>query len=598
MFKFNNNHVFTGYLKQLLASFNLPKFRIYTKELEQQQQEYATLDQEQWQKELRALQNYQLLLTENLQTQATLLAEAKQTKDTSYINSISENIADVSQSYTRVENQIKELLTKIPQVIPTFYHSNYADQLYPNTIPEDEMESTSDLPKYSSKMRYVPYLKDGYLQVYVDGRWYRSHELFKKSSDGGEHHIYHVKSKVPYLQTAYSYGQKILNYTKNLQIQNTIYDSYTHEYLGDYLRFQRDFANINLMPLYNCFSNRACPNLDLSFQVGTPGNTYNVKFKTDQSFETALYKYYMVPVKFFKNYTIAIDSESRVEVCCCIYNEYLDSDLNFSELPKLTYQCFGDLQFKTPVLYSKLQNLNGLLVDSINAENDLCQQEDNLKLILKIPANNKSSIVILEGDYTKYNDMAFAPKANKAITEEESEALRDNAPNADTLKKVTNILTKLSAEKNKTDLPIYKQSNKTIINYSDLAICAELADKLITPLQLLRTNTGESYPFADRLVEYLVGNAITVNEEIKDNVIRAKSVISKNCAIKFDTTDGIWSPFLQCLVYDYMNENHNRHDINHDILGFIDKDVEKWYTSKSNTIEGLESIANIDIYKD
>jgi hypothetical protein len=598
MFKFNNNHVFTGYLKQLLASFNLPKFRIYTKELEQQQQEYATLDQEQWQKELRALQNYQLLLTENLQTQATLLAEAKQTKDTSYINSISENIADVSQSYTRVENQIKELLTKIPQVIPTFYHSNYADQLYPNTIPEDEMESTSDLPKYSSKMRYVPYLKDGYLQVYVDGRWYRSHELFKKSSDGGEHHIYHVKSKVPYLQTAYSYGQKILNYTKNLQIQNTIYDSYTHEYLGDYLRFQRDFANINLMPLYNCFSNRACPNLDLSFQVGTPGNTYNVKFKTDQSFETALYKYYMVPVKFFKNYTIAIDSESSVEVCCCIYNEYLDSDLNFSELPKLTYQCFGDLQFKTPVLYSKLQNLNGLLVDSINAENDLCQQEDNLKLILKIPANNKSSIVILEGDYTKYNDMAFAPKANKAITEEESEALRDNAPNADTLKKVTNILTKLSAEKNKTDLPIYKQSNKTIINYSDLAICAELADKLITPLQLLRTNTGESYPFADRLVEYLVGNAITVNEEIKDNVIRAKSVISKNCAIKFDTTDGIWSPFLQCLVYDYMNENHNRHDINHDILGFIDKDVEKWYTSKSNTIEGLESIANIDIYKD
>jgi hypothetical protein len=315
MFKFNNNHVFTGYLKQLLASFNLPKFRIYTKELEQQQQEYATLDQEQWQKELRALQNYQLLLTENLQTQATLLAEAKQTKDTSYINSISENIADVSQSYTRVENQIKELLTKIPQVIPTFYHSNYADQLYPNTIPEDEMESTLDLPKYSSKMRYVPYLKDGYLQVYVDGRWYRSHELFKKSSDGGEHHIYHVKSKVPYLQTAYSYGQKILNYTKNLQIQNTIYDSYTHEYLGDYLRFQRDFANINLMPLYNCFSNRACPNLDLSFQVGTPGNTYNVKFKTDQSFETALYKYYMVPVKFFKNYTIAIDSESSVEVC-------------------------------------------------------------------------------------------------------------------------------------------------------------------------------------------------------------------------------------------------------------------------------------------
>jgi hypothetical protein len=599
MFKFNNNHIFTGYLKQLLASFNLPKCRVYTKELEKQQAEYETNIQG-WKialEEQRATETELKTTLANNLTQIndkTITAEELATLKTERV----EKLKDYAECLTKICN-LDKLILNYPNIIPTTYHSKYL--IYPNTIPENLP------PQYPAKMRYAPYLKDGYLQVYTDGAWHNCHTSFDGNSD---HSTLHKNANIPYTTIPYTYGQKILNYTKNLQIQNTVYDSYTHEYLGDYLRFHRDFANINLMPLYNCFSNRACPHLDISFTIG---NNYEVKFKTDQSFETALYKYYMVPVKFFKDYTIAIDSSASIEVCCCIYDEYHNKDEDFSDIPKLTYQCFGDLQFKTPVLYTKLQNLNKLLLDPSNEKNDLCQQEDNLKLILKIPANNNSSIVILEGDYTRYNDIVTSKVSGDALTDSELSLLLPTPTGTETWEdvsikltelltdptsEVSTLLTTLVAEKSeKTHI---KVTNKTVINYQkDLEAWKCLTDKLITPLQLLRTNTGESYPFADRLVEYLVGNAITVNEEIQDNVVRAKTVISKNCEpniYSIIAEDGIWEPILQCLIYDYINENHDTHDINHDILGFIDKDVEKWYATKNNNVE--TTIANVDIYKD
>lgn len=106
-------------------------------------------------------------------------------------------------------------------------------------------------------------------------------------------------------------------------------------------------------------------------------------------------------------------------------------------------------------------------------------------------------------------------------------------------------------------------------------------------------NTGKSHPFADRLVEYLTGNAITPQDEIADDIRRVQQVMKLNDI--WPDFDGLWDEHIRPIVYDYM-VNHASSDVNHDILGYVDKDVEKLYKHKDVFTSKDITILNVDIY--
>lgn len=143
------------------------------------------------------------------------------------------------------------------------------------------------------------------------------------------------------------------------------------------------------MPLYNCFSNTLVDKLTLTGKVMT-GQTLN-SFTFDSS--DTNYKIYMLPVKMFKNYTVAVDCDSDIELCCGLYDTYQDTRQQFDTLHSDTYVKITRPIFSNPILFTGLTEITKTL------EIALAQNEQALKLFIKIPVKTKTSITVLEGNY-------------------------------------------------------------------------------------------------------------------------------------------------------------------------------------------------------
>jgi hypothetical protein len=243
------------------------------------------------------------------------------------------------------------------------------------------------------------------------------------------------------------------------------------------------------------------------------------------------------------------------------------------EFIRATYKRYGNMQFSNPVLYTNLTDIAVAHKAAAFSKSELDEHLKRrqllaevspyipeLKLFIKVSSLVDSSIVILEGDYRGWNDQTF---------------------------------TRLSTAAS----PTQWNRNTTILD--NAAIFSGLDLPLIAPLQLLKLNTGTQVPFADRLIEYLLDNCITGNEdEPRENVLMAQTLVGQRHKglvadltyytdvnrtgtykvvpepLRYEFLNGVWTDSLQKIFYNNQQNKGSYQEFT-DCLGYVDKDVEK-----------------------
>lgn len=101
--------------------------------------------------------------------------------------------------------------------------------------------------------------------------------------------------------------------------------------------------------------------------------------------------------------------------------------------------------------------------------------------------------------------------------------------------------------------------------------------KYLTTLQLSRINSNINHPFSDRLIEYLVGNAITPTDSLDANIARVQANLASR---KVGTVNlekvplsGVWTKSMQNVLYGIARVNNILISAQ-DVLGYVDKDME------------------------
>ena len=285
------------------------------------------------------------------------------------------------------------------------------------------------------------------------------------------------------------------------------YDSDTHQHLGEYLRYLKDRKNLNLMPYYNCFNNKLINRAYIRAR----------KNPNDRTFEnrgTNEYKLLAIPVKFGQTYTIAIDSNTPIQLRSMIYNDDAGCVVKDIDKPTDQYEYYSD-DIDDYEFISSTNFIKPFIKTIPPARTqDLYAQEKNLYLIIQVAPENESAVTVLEGDYI-------------------------------------NSWTKITS-----NAEYYTQQFNYYKNIS-----------------LLHFNSHKSYAFSDRLIEYLLLNVIDLTDTLDGNIKYVQELVENNIETFKYPYKGIWNDKIRLGLSEIEDEKLKTIFIR-DLDGYLNKDID------------------------
>jgi len=377
---------------------------------------------------------------------------------------------------------------------------------------------------------------------------------------------------------SYQKGNFIANITTNLSTNTTVYDYHTHEYLGEYLRFLRDYTGVNLMGMYNCFSYETTKNVDVEID--------GVEFKSNDG----NYTLFSFPVKFGQKYSIALTFHGEI----CAFYGIASTDGKVDVVSQSCIHLRG-MTFEQP------RELEVALSESMeqSKKEEYFKRESGLRMFVKVPKACESSIVVLEGEYDYlqllvdgYKEVLTKPVFLKISASDlpnivviTSQEIIDNhipvgpgviAP-TDATKYVESKYPGFVMQRYGYG---YDETTNTItfVNVrwksSDVDYTLSQYDYL-NKHQLLDLNLNDNQLLADRLVEYLSNQAITPNDEIVKNIKRLQKTLLSNEKYHYSIENyyGMWDDGIRRSIYRFVVETAINDD-NFDVISYCDKDVE------------------------